>query len=136
MRLPLTALVVAAVTSFAAVAGADIPSPEHQACLGKSVGDPCTLAAGDAQTTCPCTCTSSTCGTSQQGPDGGYSWVSYPCGACQSDGRFADAGTDAGTGAPAATSSGGCGVSRMGPLAGAFGIAMALPLLLRRRRRT
>jgi hypothetical protein len=143
MRLPLAVLVVAAITSFAALAAADLPSPEESLCQGKKSGDAC----GDGgffstTTTCPCTCQDGTCFRGGGGP--GKPGTSFPCQTCQSGGDAsvapaaeagADAGVDAGTSAPAAPGSGGCGVSRMGPLAGAFGIAMAVPLLLRRRRR-
>jgi hypothetical protein len=151
MRLPIAVLVVAAATSFAAVAAADVVTPQERVCSGKQRGDFCDNDAGyfDWMTTCPCTCQDGTCYRGAQFPDGGWGTTSFPCQLCQHDGDAAaapdvgptadagpDAGIDAGTSAPAAATSGGCGMSRMGPLAGAFGIAMAVPLLLRRRRRS
>jgi hypothetical protein len=118
MRPPIAVLVVAVVTSFAAVAAADIAPPEP-ACAYKLAGESCVLADGGMGV-----CTEVVISLQFQ----------LRCIATTPDAGV-DAGADAGpTAAPAPTSSGGCSMSHTGPLLGAFGIAMALPLLLRRRR--
>lgn len=114
MRLPIAALVVAVVTSFAAVAAADIAPPEP-ACASKGLGAPCVLGDGGVGV-CSSVMVSS------------LLWQ-VKCVA-----TTPDAGADAGPATP--TSSGGCSMSHTGPLLGAFGIAMAVPLLLRRRSRS
>ena len=141
MRLPIALLVAAVVTSFAAIAAADVASPELISCEGKPAGSPCTYVDDYSGRNMVGRCGTSTCGSAL--PDGGISsyscpWCSDASVAAPDAGRDAgsDAGSDAGPSASAPASSGGCGMSRMGPLAGAFGIAMAVPLLVRRRRRS
>ena len=116
MRLPITLLVAAIVTSFAAVAAADVAPPE---CAGMKAGDPCTPAAGGHGV-----CDTATCASPL--PDGGAS-SRWPCLHC-----FAVNTTIGGS---TSNGSNGCSVGGRGPLAGAFAIAIAVPLLVRRRRR-
>jgi hypothetical protein len=145
MRQPIAVLVVAAVTSFAAVAAADIPSPQQEGCFGKAVGAACTYLENGFGPAMAGECANGTCYRAT--PDGS---VSSPCLLCSDASAIPDAGSDAGAdagrdagssidagaAAPAPVTSGGCSMSHTGPLLGAFGIAMAVPLLLRRRRRS
>jgi MYXO-CTERM domain-containing protein len=136
MRFPIFAVAAALVTSFTFAAAADVPSPDQSACQGKSLGATCTPAAGGTGS-----CQNETCTKVMPSPDGGVATTNYPCVLC----RGGDAGTpptDAGADAGGSSAGGsgpgsfGCSVGGGGSLLGAFAIAMAVPLLVRRRRRS
>ena len=133
MRLPTFALAAAFVTSLASMAAADVPSPDQTACQGKSLGASCTPMAGGAGS-----CQNSTCSKALPNGDGGVTTTSYACVLCVAGdaGTGNDAGGDAGGSVGGGSSSSGCSVGRTGSMLGAFAIAMAVPLLVRRRRRS
>jgi hypothetical protein len=134
MRLSIFAVAAALVTSFSVIAAADVPSPDQSACQGKSVGASCTPAACGTGS-----CQNQTCTKALPDGDGGFTTSNYPCVLCTAGDAGTspqDAGADAGSGGTGGgSSSSGCSVGRTGPLLGAFAIAMAVPLLVRRRRR-
>lgn len=135
MRLSIFAVAAAVVTSFTVIAAADIPSPDQSACQGKSVGASCTPAAGGSGT-----CQNQTCTKALPDGDGGFATTTFPCVLCTAGDAGTspqDAGADSGGGGGGGggSSSSSCSMGRTGPLLGAFAIALAVPLLVRRRRR-
>jgi hypothetical protein len=117
MRLSTASLLATAVLTFSLQAAADVVSPPEFACAGKRAGDVCTYGSTTG------TCQDATCDQKQYLPDGGLSRTQVACERCT--GPAPAGGSD----------SGGCSYGRAGSMLGALGIALCVPLLVRRRRK-
>lgn len=115
MKHILTIALTALTLPFAGAALADIPPPNTQGCANRKASDACKNDNGNDGT-----CTASKCSKLDYSKGTPPSTVEYDCLVCTSSGG----GT-----------SGGCSMSAGTGASGALFAALALPLLLRRRRR-